>query len=177
MGHKEKYDMWSADPNVRLEHTLKPIVDDRGAMEMGLVGLAVAPNTYDGKDNDGVEEDNDGDVVEEDNEEDNDGDDDKEDGDQSDDSDDDSDPDSAADIRFNDSEEEDIEKDYFDSGDGAKEQKTKRCNPGSTVKLATVDAPNVEDVESGGTVPKHILRSGVAQRPSRTSTASDSRNP
>ncbi|KAF7835385.1 hypothetical protein G2W53_010244 [Senna tora] len=145
MGHKEKYDMWLADPNVRLKDTLRPIVDDRGAMEMGLVGLAVgmvdlyllhtpfefteilalpsnepppAPDTDDGKDNDGVEEDNDGDGVEEDN----DGDDDKEDGDQSDDS----DADSAADIRFNDSEEEDVEEDYFDSGDGAKEQRTKR---------------------------------------------------
>ncbi|KAF7822066.1 sodium/potassium/calcium exchanger 1-like [Senna tora] len=147
MGHKEKYDMWFANPNVRLEDTLRPIVDDRGAMEMGVVGLVVGmvdlyllhtpfefteiltllsnepppppdtddgdEDTDDGKDNDAVEEDNDGDDY-------------KEDGDQSDDLDDDSDADSATDIRFNDSEEEDVEKDYFDSGDEAKEQRTKR---------------------------------------------------
>ncbi|KAF7821256.1 uncharacterized protein G2W53_026711 [Senna tora] len=34
MGHNDKYDMWFADPNVHLEDSLRPVVDDRQTMEM-----------------------------------------------------------------------------------------------------------------------------------------------
>ncbi|KAF7814423.1 Sporozoite surface protein 2 [Senna tora] len=193
MGHTGNYDMWFAQPNARLEDTLKPIVDDRGAMELGKIGLAFGivelyllhtpfelteilqlpsnepppPLSSKGEgDNDDRDEDNDGG---DDNDDTDDGVEDSDDGNEpppppephtvrlSDDeytvnegeatedecdegheddegdesgsdyeSDDDTDADSAADIRFNDSEEEDIENDFFDSDDGAQEQRTKK---------------------------------------------------
>ncbi|KAF7841623.1 Sporozoite surface protein 2 [Senna tora] len=190
MGHTGNYDMWFAQPNARLEDTLKPIIDDRGAMELGKIGLAFGivelyllhtpfelteilqlpsnepppPLSSRGEgDNDDGDEDNDGG---DDNDDTDNGVEDSDDGNEpppppephtvrlSDDeymvnegeatedegheghegdesgsnydSDDDTDADSAADIRFNDSEEEDIEKDFFDSVDGAQEQRTKK---------------------------------------------------
>ncbi|KAF7833237.1 sarcoplasmic reticulum histidine-rich calcium-binding protein-like [Senna tora] len=168
MGHTGNYDMWFSQSNVRLEDTLKPIVDDRGAMEMGKIGLAFSivelyllhtlfelteilqlplnepppplSSRGEGDTDDGDEDSDDGD----DSDDTDDGDEDSDDGnepspppephtvrlsddDGSDyDSDDDTDADSAADIIFNDSEEEDVEKDFFDSVDGAQEQRTKK---------------------------------------------------
>ncbi|KAF7836002.1 putative MULE transposase domain-containing protein [Senna tora] len=189
MGHTGNYDMWFAQPNVRLEDTLKPIVDDRGAMKMGQIGLTVGimdlyllhtqfefteilhlpsnepppPKSRGEGDTDDGDEDSDGGDDTDDGDEDSDdenepppppephtvrlsddeyvanegeatedeGDEGHEDdeADQSGsdyDSDDDTDADSAADIRFNDSEQEDVEKDFFESVDGPQEQRTKR---------------------------------------------------
>ncbi|KAF7845481.1 putative transcription factor interactor and regulator CCHC(Zn) family [Senna tora] len=176
MGHTGNYDMWFAQPNARLEDTLKPIVDDRGAMELGKIGLAFEilqlpsnepppPLSSKGEgDNDDRDEDNDGG---DDNDDTDDGVEDSDDGNEpppppepytvrlSDDdgsdyeSDDDTDADSAADIRFNDSEEEDIENDFFDSDDGAQEQRTKKRMDNPAVQPEPNSAFGAEDCAFG----------------------------
>ncbi|KAF7836010.1 hypothetical protein G2W53_010869 [Senna tora] len=201
MGHIGNYDMWFAQPNVRLDDTLKPIVDDREAMKMGQIGLAVGiVDLYllhtDGEgDIDDGDEDSDGG---DDSDDTDDGDDDNDDGnkpppipephtlrlsdeeyvanegeatedegheddegDQSGsdyDSDDDTDAISAAGIKFNDSEEEDVEKDFFDSVDGAQEQRTKRRMDKASVQPEPDSAGGTQERRSKRRMDKPVVQ-------------------